>query len=277
MRINLYKVQVIAIISIVILLCGYSIMAQNNRCTFIRHDSIPMILADSVVDFYGRKIAAKDLNTHKPLYYYAALTPDYPIEPIYTPFSKFPDEVQRSGPKCFKVSGGLVLHCINYQACINGDTILINSHKKFRELFAPVESEQEAIAFAYIFTDSKPMYHLDFLEPGFEKYTYYEREEIKETRLKNGKTRKEIIVRRDSIMNLQPLNKWFIAQPKPVISSYVKKVDDGYELLLYHYAVFGCSHPYMRRLVKVTFDGHVEIMEEYEAFGNIEDLGLCVD
>ena len=132
----------------------------GEQYLFIRHDSIPMFLVDSVIDFYGNKIVARNLQGISKYYY--ALTPACPMEIIrdYEALEK-----SRNGEtlQYFKTSGGRVPIGINYVAIIDGEQVVIDSHEKFRELFAPVETVQEAIAFAYFFTDSEPIYNLDFL------------------------------------------------------------------------------------------------------------------
>ena len=274
--------RITLIITAVVLLCGYSTASaqeskQEQKYRFIRNDSIPMFLPDTIVTWSEHKVATKGITTRHPLYYYAALKPTLPLIKQYTSYSGYSKE-ERANIKSFGVTNGMIPHYISYKTVIAGDTLEIDSHEKFREIFAPVESVQEAIAFAYIFTDSKPMYNLDFLEPYTftGKYEYIESVEYKETRLKNGQTQIEAIVTMDSLYVVPPLGGWKIFEPE-IISSYVKEIEEGYELLLYHYVVFGGSHPYLRRLIKVTFDGNVEIIEECQAFANMSDYGLHVD
>jgi len=240
-------------------------MAQNvenlGKYTFIKYDSIPMI-------------STNDRD------YYSALTPTYPIHPVWTATWKIPYE-KISNTKCFKMGGGMIEQCINYKVLIDGDTVLIDSHEKFREIFAPVDNEQEAIAFAYIFTDSEPMYNLDFL------YKQCEQELLQTANREYNRLQMELYQKRinDELTDIPELrmewlvdleNYWYIHQPI-ISSSYVKKVEDGYELLLYHYVVFGCSHPYMERLIKVYFDGNVEILEQRAAFSKASENGFCLD
>lgn len=236
----------------------------GEQYLFIRHDSIPMLLVDSVIDFHGNKIVARDLQGISKYYY--ALTPTCPMGVIRDWDAL---EKSRNGemPQYFKIGGGLVPVGINYVAIIDGEQVVIDSHEKFRELFAPVETVQEAIAFAYFFTDSEPIYNLDFLVTPAPS-------EPEETRAPFW------VIGQDTLWNPvpvpPPLDVWYVCTPE-IISSYAVQLEDGYELLLYHYKVFGCSHPYIRRRVKVAFDGKVEILEERDAFGLYEENGLCVD
>ncbi len=281
-----------------ILPCSYYTvtMAQIEKITFIKHDSIPMISVDSVINLQGEKIASKSLTTENSDD--SALTPTYPMYSVWTATWKIPRDKLHS-TKCFKMGGGLIEQCVNYKIVINEDTtVLIDSHEKFREIFAPVDSEQEAIAFAYFFTDSKPIYNLDFLEKDYEQQKKYEQARSDLER-ENENYRRALEEYERAIKEYEqegkewdsylgnlipkvptPLSSrfplWYIYQPT-ISSSYVKKVDDGYELLLYYYVVFSCSHPYMERIIKVCFDGTVEILEEQAAFESEEEFGHCID
>lgn len=277
-------VQILIMVSIALLCGGYNTMAQNmeklGEYTFIRHDSIPMLFSDSVLTCSGHKIATTKLTTKDFLYYNAALSPAYPLTQVYfldKNMEEEREEIIKYGG-CFDLSKGIARYCINYKTIINGDTIRIGSHEKFCELFAPVDNIQEAIAFAYIFTDSKPMYNLDFLKPFIvPQYNYFEVEDFEKIHLKKGKTRINTIIRKDSIRIVPPTDKgWEVLQPH-IISSYGKETDDGYELLLYRYVLFGCLHPYERLLIKVTFNGKVKILEKCDAFENKRERNVCAD
>jgi hypothetical protein len=275
--------------------------------TIISHEPVQMFFPDTIVTFSGEKIDSKILSPKGDLYYFAALTPAYPMEKVWTQLDRYDRKEDMAG-KCFDFSIGLIPYCINLQALNDGDTVLIDSPEKFREIFAPVESVQEAIAFAYFFTESRPMYNFDFLEErdkrpqidqeraSFfeweEKMIYYKKElekyqiekENYEKIMKKWKPNQGVPAPTPPIMPMSPgmpmpptpPRIWNIYQPI-INSSYAKEVDDGYELLLYHYEVFGCSHPYWERLIKVYFDGKVEIMRTQVAFENKMEIGLCVD
>jgi hypothetical protein len=238
-----------------------------KKVEFIKHDSIPMIFVDTI-DLWENKIASAKLKTSDENYYYAALTPTYPMHSVWWTrrdiMSCYKDKWETT--KCFKMGGGLIPLCINYEVLINGDTVLIDTPDKFCETFAPVDNEQEAIAFAYIFTGSKPMYNLTFLDQPYNlaflnQPTEYDYNYIRSSR--DG----------GSISGTEG---WDIFLPT-ITSSYVKKVDDGYELLLYYYVTYGCIHPYNERLIKVYFDGKVEILEGRAAFKKNSKYSYCVD
>lgn len=240
----------------------------DDQYVFIRYDSIPALLVDSVIDFSGNKIAAKDLRRSAWLYEYA-LTPSYPLNIKQIRWDQIePKLKKRKQVTFFKTGGGLIPHGINYIAKIKGKEVTIDSPEKFRKLFAPVETIQEAIAFAALFTDSYPMYDLDFLVdpvPPEEPWIPFNIDSITGDTIYNIKM----------IRPLKEVN-WIIYTSE-IISSYALQTADGYELLLYHYKVFGCSHPYIRRRIKVTFDGMVEILDEQDAFQDLDDDGLCID
>lgn len=227
---------------------------RPEKYTFIRHDSLPDV---------------------------SGLTPDYPLSMRRRWAKDIPEKELRSpGFRCFRTGGGLVWGCMDYIALVAGERVVIDSPEKFRELFAPVETREEAMTFARILTDSYPIYNLDFLMPEPDEYLYFETLEYDGERYdrKSGKWVIWVDSRMDSIKIVKPLEGWHIVQTTPEVeSSYVRRVKDGYEVLLYHYQVFGCSHPYSRRIVKVTFDGRAEIVADEKAFFRWEEEGFCVD
>ena len=270
------------------LLFGHKTMAQQietiGEFTFIRHDSIPMHFVDSVEirsststfimkplnDGGGRfidslvinsiqKVATANLNTRNRNYFLTALA-----HPIW--LSRCSDGW---GASCFFTIQG---QCFYYRAIIDERTISISSFERFRENFAPVESVQEAIAFAYLATGSFPIYNLDFLKRGVQQWKLT-KEEARQQNTANVQ---------DSVFIAQHLSQlswrergqiWEMYIPK-VETTFVKMTDEGYKLLLYHQRTEGSPEfagPFMKRLIKVTFNGEVEILEEVKAFGNLSD------
>lgn len=243
----------------------------GEKYIFIRHDSIPLVLADSVTDFNGKKKATKDLY-ESTLYNYA-LTPLLPLSPRHTSFNEA-TAMKKKETDFFEVTDGMFPAGINYHTKICDEEVIIDSHEKFREIFAPVQTAQEAIAFAYYMTKSEPLYNLDYLVDLAPK--------VETDTMPSFKIQP---VTGDTIWNIKiiPLKKirpaeeeWMIYTPE-IISSYAVKVEDGYELLLYHYKVFGCEHPYSRRHIKVFFNRVVKIIDEQEAFQCFGAMGYCVD
>jgi hypothetical protein len=59
--------------------------------------------------------------------------------------------------------------------------------------------------------------------------------------------------------------------------SYSIKGPEGYEVKLFSYQTFGCSHPYTEMIFKVHEDGDVEKIHEVKAFEDPKESGICVD
>lgn len=159
-----------------ILITPFTTLAQPDF-KIIRHDSVSLTMVDTFLTFNGEKIAINKRNQ----IYAAALSPIYPLKRVMKspavikkelPFNEQTGKYDYTALKCFATTKGMIVHCITYVALINNEKVVINSPEKFREIYAPVESEQEAIAFAYYFTGSEPIYNLDFLIPE-EEYQYY--------------------------------------------------------------------------------------------------------
>ena len=248
-----------AIILSILLLLGSNVMAQRvetiGRFTFIQHDSIPMHY------FTGRWDTGSFLK---------ALTPAYPI---WQTFTNNQVEIERLGlTGCFSQRYA----CVFYKVIINGDTLAIGTREEFRKIFAPVESVQEAIAFAHVFTGSFPIFNLDFLREEARR-----RQEFEKQKQKNQQWQDEwqdVPLKYRPIPPLPPLFRvddgWEILHPE-IISSFAKVTEYGYKLLLYHqgFRLSPIWHgSYVRRLIKVTFDGEVEILEEIEAFFDRSNL-----
>lgn len=261
------------LILVIFFFFSFIVIDAQNKVEFIYHDSIPLVAADSMVMYNGEKQAVNKLERLD--LYSAALTPTYPIrEWVYRPNEEQMAEIRIGKRTYFKESRGMIPHCINYIAIVNGNSIEIDSPEKFREIYAPVDTKSEAIAFAYFFTESYPIYNLDFLVPPIidkPKYHYYDF-------LEHDSVNDVWTERKDSMRIYEPISdKWWGIDLPIIESSYVKETDYGYELLLYNYKVFGCSHPYRQRLIRVFHSGEVEIVEEKDAFYWSEDVGFCID
>jgi hypothetical protein len=61
-------------------------------------------------------------------------------------------------------------------------------------------------------------------------------------------------------------------------STYAKKVNGGFEVLLHDKKVFGCGpHPYFYKLFKVTDSGEITLLKTVKMFEDPEEDALCVD
>ena len=262
--------------------------------TFIRHEPIQMHATDSVIihipRYYFRdglvaysciagrfldsvvvrseKIATARLDIRRPNYFLTALTP-YPIWREFLPRPFRWGDINRS--ECFGYIPSrrvIQCECYVYRAIINGDTITINSPEQFRELFAPVKSVQQAIAFAHIFTRTFPIYNLDFLATQ-------NQDALKQRIIEENKRLLAPNEWRQSIHGTY----WEIHQPE-ISSSFVEVTNNGYKLLLYqrgtqndwvlvNYSYWRVATPYWKKLIKVTFEGEVVVLETTKAFSEI--------
>ena len=311
------------IILFLALLFGYKAMAQQietiGEFTFIRHEPIQMHATDSVTIYFpvyyfngvGRRLKGSELDSvvirsekratnsfHRwdINYYLTALEPTFPIwyERYWITERSNPSWNENWYDYCIRAYFVRQLSCVFFRAIIDGDTITINTPEKFRELFAPVTSVQQAIAFAHILTGAVPMFNLDFLatrnvdylrqqRAEYEKrriehqrimeerwqnppYLFFERQDTIRTVLANGRTQINIVARQDSVrIPLPPppppfltIDAWVIHQPE-IISSNAVVTRYGFELMLYE--ISSCSTfsaSYFRRIIKVTFCGRVE-------------------
>ena len=288
------------------LLFGYKAVAQQietiGEFTFIRYEPIQMHATDSIMihfreyhwgeigrwgEFAGirsEKIAVRNLaagRVHYTLSYLMALEPTFLIwqEALSHRYE------ERRNIRCIRVdfnpySGDF---CVIFRAIIESDTITINTPEKFRELFAPVENAQQAVAFAHIFTGAVLKYHFEHLKRKI-------RDEIWRARLEEIKANQQEQLENDKVQNIVPQEDTIRIIPPPpppplppllpprieihqteIISSNVERTDDGFKVWLYcrstpHYEWVRFSLTYTRKLIMVTFDGKVEILESIPVY-----------
>jgi hypothetical protein len=89
-------------------------------------------------------------------YYYGGLSPSYEIATCYKRMDYYEE-----GEEGFRMSGGLSMLYENLIIKIDGEYVFINSKEKFQKTFAPIESEEEALAYVSAYTDTYPQYEFD--------------------------------------------------------------------------------------------------------------------
>lgn len=64
----------------------------------------------------------------------------------------------------------------------------------------------------------------------------------------------------------------------PIEETYIEKTADGFQILVYHYALCGCGdHPTYQEIYLVTESGEIQLLESNPAYANPEGAGMCVD
>jgi hypothetical protein len=257
----MYQLKTFFILTVMIVVCVHALAQQKiisaEECKFIQHDPIQLFDVDSIANFDGQKIAVKDLDDDD--MYCSVLNFPYPIHSIWD------NILENEKRACFEINCLFSCYCHFYKALINSDTVLINSPEKFREIFTPVDSERKALAFASIFTHAKPIYNLRFLIP---------QPKPNPTEYCVDSLKNEIVPILQELTVTTREEDWVIYQPI-ITSSYVNKIEDGYEVLLYEYTGLCPPHPYFELLVKVYTNGKVEIIKRQKAFEDKNDR-ICV-
>ena len=161
------------------------------------------------------------------------LKPEYPIARSY--------EKPPSGAcvKCLRQFHTLSSHCINYIVLKDSSLVEINSKEKFKEIYAPVEDEEEALGFAYVLCDlfhPKAIYDFGFLKCKECDYHVYKKE-------------------------IYPTN--------------VKKVEGGYEVLLYS-TYWGSTSYSSECIYFVTLAGDVSLISRTYVFED-KNYNLIID
>lgn len=154
------------------------------------------------------------------------LTPRLPLAEVYSLDFKV---------NCIWKSEGMMLTCNNLIAQINDTLTLIDTEEKFKNIFVPIDNEQEAISYVAYLTRTYPKYDLA------KKFRY-----------------------RVYSSNFP--------------STYAKRINAGYEVLLHDKKVFGCGpHPNYYKLFKVTDSGQITLLQTVKMFEDPEEDALCVD
>lgn len=105
--------------------------------------------------------------------YLGGLIPRYPMAYSSEPICYY--------PMCFFESGALSPYCVNLLVEINDSILEINNYEKFRALFAPVDSKEEAIGFACVLNGTPykyitPIYDFNFLNDKDADYEFFQNE-----------------------------------------------------------------------------------------------------
>jgi hypothetical protein len=188
----------------------------------------------------GHPLAALDCDEiFEPPSLFGGLDPAYPIafcqvDPIYGTSS---DETKAEidAGEYFYYAGGLSGKYIRYVIFQNDEFRLLKSKKEFRDVYAPIESPEEALSYVLAVTNLSAYYGI-VLDPASE----YVVNTIEDT--------------------------------------FVTAASDGYDLLLYDYAAFGCGpHWTSAVLVHVSTEGIIQELNRTNVFRdpNLDDV--CFD
>jgi len=154
------------------------------------------------------------------------LTPRFPMAEVYSlDFNN----------NCMWQSEGMLLVCNNLVVQIKDTLTLIDTEKKFRDIFTPIDNEQEAVSYVAYLTRTYPKYDID------KQFRY-----------------------RVYTSNFP--------------STYAKRINGGFEVLLHDKKVFGCGpHPNFYKIFNVTKDGQIKLFQTVKMFEDPKEDALCVD
>jgi hypothetical protein len=126
--------------------------------------------------------------------------------------------------------------------------VLIDTPEKFRQSFAPVDSAEEALAFAMALSGHFPVYEFD--------------------KRARSSTMPETL-------DLRPEFRYYSREFTP---TSVTRVGNTYRVELFDYQMFGCGpHPYSRVTYQVSSAGEVSETSRTKLFEDPNFDGLCVD
>jgi hypothetical protein len=170
---------------------------------------------------------------------FGGLDPAYPIAicEIDAIYGNSSDETKAEidAGEYFYYAGGLSGKFIRYIIFRNDEFHLLKSEKDFREVYAPIESPEEALSYVLAVTNLSAYYGI-----VLDATSEYEVDTIEDT--------------------------------------FVTATSDGYDLLLYSYAAFGCGpHWTSAVLVHVSKEGIIQELSRTNVFRNPSLDDVCFD
>lgn len=168
---------------------------------------------------------------------YGGLEPNYPAAYCYTNWV--------SGNQCLRESGGFIQICEQVAVYLDGTFQFIGTREDLRDLFAPIESGDEALSYALLATGYSTKYEPEDYrlavpgdcDPGPKKYRYYV----------------------DSLED-----------------THVVEVESGYQVHLFDSETFGCGpHPVWSVMVQVNHDGTIASGHSQKLFEEDESAPMC--
>jgi len=155
------------------LLCLCSVSIAQNKAKY-KVLNTPQTKVVNKPIFLNVVDTANNDRTIRPVpEYLGGLTPHCPMA--------YSGEPSYFYPMCFSESGALNPYCVNLLVEINDSILEINSYEKFRAVFAPVESKEEALGFACILNGRRyystiPIYDFSFLNDKDADYEFFQYE-----------------------------------------------------------------------------------------------------
>jgi hypothetical protein len=127
------------------------VKTKRDKKTEIKHDPIHI----SEAEYQYLTDSLNLFGVYEIPYYYGGLSPQYPIAYSYMSLD-YDDE-----PSGFKISGGMMYLAENPIIVVDGQFVVIDSKEKFQTTYAPIESEEEALAYVCAYTGTYPQYQFD--------------------------------------------------------------------------------------------------------------------
>jgi hypothetical protein len=171
---------------------------------------------------------------------YGGLEPSYPIAVCQ---KEWP-----SGAQCLRESGGIIHICEQVIVYLDGTFQLIRTREELRDLFAPIESADEALSYALLATGYSVKY-----APGDYRLAV------------PG--------------SCDPGHRWYRYYVDTLEDTHVVEVESGYQVHLFDSQEFGCApHPVWSVIVQVNHDGVVTEQSKKKLFEESSGgPGCCVD
>jgi hypothetical protein len=151
--------------------------------------------------------------------------------------------------RCFREGGGLLRMCSKMVAYADGAFQEIGNQEELRELFAPIESADEALGYAMLAT-------------GYE--AKYDPEEY------------QVVMALCKVGEPEGCRYY----TDVIEDTHVVEIEAGYQVYLFDSKVFGCGpHPVWSVPVLVKYDGTIEVLPEKKLFEEDIDRteNICID
>jgi len=138
--------------------------------------------------------------------------------------------------------------CINYRLIVKVDTIIFNTPEKLRKGFSPLRTAGEALLYAQIITGYSVV----------EDFSFWRKQLQNEKKIYNKKKKQALKQKKQGEHNAKwDYGYWYCINPS-LETSYIVKVPEGWEMLLYKEDSESGSKYYSRRKLLIATDGTIE-------------------
>lgn len=251
------------LLTIIILITAVEVSAQYDDFKIVQNT--PIYYPVTITRNENSEQKTKTITNPNEIYQYLSV---YPVEQVWEK-AKWNKEDGKIHPY-LDTTSGMILHGLYYKVYRDSDTIVINSPDTLKKYFTPITDEMMALAYIHILKGYIPMHNFSFLLESLEKYNQQQKEKHEkwkqEEKTNQKKNRKNGFIPVIPDKDADEYSDWLPSLPQ-LETSYIKIVDDGYEMLLYKYNQGRGSSSYSVIKILLSKNGELRILSHQAAMG----------